>query len=125
MPLGIALPIKYIPRGVAIFNIELWPAKGAQICRSAGTSAVIVSHRGKFSVLKLRSGWKIVVSSNNIATVGAAPSFGRDAIVYKKAGFIRNHGRRPTVRGVAMNAVDHPHGGGRGKTSGGPVQRTP
>ena len=60
-----------------------------------------------------------------MATIGIAPSFSKISLCKKKAGFNRNHGRRPTVRGVAMNAVDHPHGGGRGKTSGGPVQRTP
>lgn len=123
--LGAALPLRSIPDGSLIFNIELWPFKGAQLCRSAGTYAVLVSKRNAFVTLKLRSGWKVVISNDCFATVGVAPNYKHTYRVLRKAGLRVNMGRRPTTRGVAMNAIDHPHGGGRGKTSGGPQPRTP
>lgn len=122
---GYALELKLIPDGAFVFNLELWPTKGAQFCRSAGTFAILLSKRNGFVTLKLRSGWKIVVSDKCYATVGISPNYKQIYNVTRKAGTSRNLGRRPTVRGVAMNAIDHPHGGGRGKTSGGPRPRSP
>lgn len=122
---GNALPLSQILEGAVIFNVELWPTKGAQLCRSAGTYAIVLTKRDGFVTLKLRSGWKVVVSENCFGTLGVAPNYTHVYQVLRKAGLNRNLGRRPTVRGVAMNAIDHPHGGGRGKTSGGPKPRTP
>jgi large subunit ribosomal protein L2 len=122
---GNALPLADINEGAFVFNIELWPTKGAQICRSAGSYAIIVAKRLGFVTLKLRSGWKMVVSNSCCATIGSAPNDSHSYRVLRKAGLRVNLGRRPTVRGVAMNPIDHPHGGGRGKTSGGPKPRTP
>lgn len=122
---GSALPMHNIPIGSQIFNIELYPYKGAQLCRAAGASAILLSRRNNFVTIKLRSGWKMVLSSSCYATVGVASNSKHMYKVLGKAGKIRNLGRRPTVRGVAMNAIDHPHGGGRGKTSGGPRPMTP
>lgn len=123
--LGQALPVKDIVEGAFIFNIELWPSKGAQLCRSAGSYAIIISKRNGFVTIKVRSGWKLVISENCYATIGVAPNYMHIYRVLRKAGVTINRGRRPTVRGVAMNAIDHPHGGGRGKTSGGPRPLTP
>lgn len=122
---GNALPLSQLLEGAVVFNIELWPTKGAQLCRSAGTYAIVLSKRSGFVTLKLRSGWKVVVSDKCFATLGIAPNYTHIYRSLRKAGLSRNLGRRPTVRGVAMNAIDHPHGGGRGKTSGGPRPRTP
>lgn len=95
------------------------------MCRAAGNSAVIINSRQGFTTLKLRSGWKVILSDASFATLGVSPNFGHMYEAICKAGTVRNFGRAPTVRGVAMNAIDHPHGGGRGKTSGGPKPRTP
>lgn len=123
--LGHAFPLKHISDGLLVFNIELWPLKGAQLCRAAGTYGIIVARRNGFVTVKLRSGWKLVLSESCYATVGVAPDYKNIYKVLRKAGLRVNLGRRPTTRGVAMNAIDHPHGGGRGKTSGGPRPRTP
>jgi len=122
---GNSLPLSAMLEGAVIFNVELWPTKGAQLCRAAGTYAIILNKRDGFVTLKLRSGWKIVVSDKCYGTIGIAPNYVHVYRTLRKAGLNRNLGRRPTVRGVAMNAIDHPHGGGRGKTSGGPRPRTP
>lgn len=123
--LGNALQLKNVPEGALVFNVEMWPYKGAQICRAAGTYAVLLSKRNNFVTLKLRSGWKFVVSDQCYATLGVAPNVMHIYKVIRKAGRRVNLGRRPTVRGVAMNPIDHPHGGGRGKTSGGRRPRSP
>ena len=86
---------------------------------------MLIAKRLGFVTLKLRSGWKLVLSSHCYATMGVSPNLKHIYNVYRKAGTLRNLGRKPTVRGVAMNAIDHPHGGGRGKTSGGPRPLTP
>lgn len=123
--LGQAVSLRNIAEGAFIFNVELWPLKGAQLCRAAGSYAIVVSKRDRFVTIKVRSGWKLVLSENCYATVGIAPNYTHIYKVLRKAGVNVNCGRRPTVRGVAMNAIDHPHGGGRGKTSGGPRPLTP
>lgn len=114
-----------VPNGTLVFNCELFPGKGGQICRAAGACAVVLSNFQGFVTLKLRSGWKVLLSSSCMATVGISPNKQHMYRQIFKAGYNRNVGRKPTVRGVAMNAVDHPHGGGRGKTSGGSQLRTP
>ena len=86
---------------------------------------MLIAKRSGFVTLKLRSGWKVVVSEDCYAVLGVAPNYQHTYRVLRKAGLRVNLGRRPTVRGVAMNAIDHPHGGGRGKTSGGPKPRSP
>lgn len=122
---GNACMLKNITEGSFVFNVEIWPLKGGQICRSAGTYAVVIGNRNGFVTLKLRSGWKFVVSERCYATLGVASDISHIYDVIGKAGRRVNLGRRPTVRGVAMNPIDHPHGGGRGKTSGGKRPRSP
>lgn len=114
---GNAKPLSNLKIGTLIFNIELWPLKGAQICRSAGTSALLVGSKKNKSFVKLASGWTIIILSSCFATIGVSPSGNYIFKSKKKAGKNRNLGIRPSVRGVAMNSVDHPHGGGRGKSS--------
>lgn len=86
---------------------------------------MVVSRHKNFVTLKLRSGWNIVISDLCMATIGLSPNYEQTYKVLRKAGLRVNLGRRPTTRGVAMNAIDHPHGGGRGKTSGGRKPRSP
>ncbi len=116
---GNCLPLKNIPIGILVHNVELKPKKGAQLARSAGSFATIVSKdSGKIS-LKLRSGEVRVVESECKATIGVVSNADNKNIKLGKAGRKRWLGFRPKVRGVAKNPVDHPHGGGEGKTSGG------
>jgi large subunit ribosomal protein L2 len=116
---GNALPLEKIPLGTTIHNIELQPGCGAQIARSAGTSAQLMSREGDFANLKMPSGEVRRIRTNCYATIGAVGNGDHENIVSGKAGRKRWLGVRPTVRGVAMNPVDHPMGGGEGRTSGG------
>ena len=116
---GNSLPLAKIPQGTEVHCIEMRPGKGAQIARAAGTTARLVAKDGKFATLSLSSGEmrKILLSCR--ATVGVISNEQHNLQSIGKAGAMRWRGIRPTVRGVAMNPVDHPHGGGEGKTSGG------
>jgi large subunit ribosomal protein L2 len=116
---GNTLPIRNIPVGSTIHCVELKPGKGAQIARSAGTSAQLVAREGSYATLRLRSGEMRKVLSECRATLGEVSNSEHSLRSLGKAGASRWRGIRPTVRGVAMNPVDHPHGGGEGRTSGG------
>lgn len=122
---GNALYIKDIPLGTVIHNIELTPGKGAAIARSAGTYAQLAAKDGKYAVVKLPSGETRMVLQSCIATIGTVSNSDHNLQQLGKAGRKRWIGRRPRTRGVAMNPVDHPMGGGEGKASGGhPRSRT-
>ena len=116
---GNAMPIGKIPEGLLIHNVELKPGKGAQMARSAGSYARIMANEGGMVTLKLPSGELRMISEQCIAAIGTVGNKSHENISIGKAGRARWMGRRPKVRGVAMNPVDHPHGGGEGKTSGG------
>jgi large subunit ribosomal protein L2 len=116
---GNCLPIRNIPVGTQIHCIEIKPGKGAQIARSAGTSAQLVAREGAYSTLRLRSGEMRKIHVDCRATIGEVSNSEHNLRSLGKAGAKRWRGVRPTVRGVAMNPVDHPHGGGEGRTSGG------
>ena len=122
---GNALPIRNIPVGSLIHCVELKPGKGAQIARSAGTSAQLVAREGVYATLRLRSGEMRKVLSECRATLGEVSNSEHSLRQLGKAGASRWRGIRPTVRGVVMNPVDHPHGGGEGRTSGGRHPVTP
>ncbi len=122
---GNALPLKNIPAGTVVHNIELKPGKGAQMARSAGTQAQLVSREGTYALLKLPSGETRRVSVDCMATVGQVGNVDHENANSGKAGRTRWLGKRPHNRGVSMNPVDHPHGGGEGKTSGGRHPVTP
>ncbi len=116
---GNALPLRNIPVGTVVHCIEMKPGKGAQIARAAGTSAQLLAREGDYAQLRLRSGEMRRVHLSCRATVGEAGNPEHGLRKLGKAGAKRWRGIRPTVRGVAMNPVDHPHGGGEGRTSGG------
>lgn len=116
---GNTLPLKNIPTGTIIHNIEMKIGKGGQIARSAGSYAQLVGKDGGYAQLKLRSGELRLVHADCLATIGAVSNQDHQNEKIGKAGRSRWMGIRPTVRGVVMNPVDHPHGGGEGKTSGG------
>ncbi len=116
---GNALPMKNMPAGTFIHNIELTPGKGGQLCRSAGTSAQMTAKTDKYVTVKLPSGEVRLILGNCFATVGATSNPDHFNTKKGKAGRNRWLGRRPKVRGVAMNPIDHPMGGGEGKASGG------
>jgi large subunit ribosomal protein L2 len=122
---GNTLPLKNIPVGTIIHNIELKPQKGAQMVRSAGTYAQLVGRDGGYAQIKLTSGELRMVMDTCLATVGAVSNPDNMNQVLSKAGRKRHLGKRPSVRGVVMNPVDHPHGGGEGKSSGGRHPVTP
>ena len=117
--IGNSLPMKNIPVGTQVHCIEMKPEKGAQIARSAGTSAQIAAIEGEYVTIKLRSGEMRKIFSKCKATIGEVGNSEFNLQSLGKAGAKRWLGVRPTVRGVAMNPIDHPHGGGEGKTSGG------
>ena len=117
--LGNCLPLRNIPVGTTVHCIEMKLGKGAQIARSAGTSAQLVAREGEYATLRLRSGEMRKVRSECRATIGEVGNSEHSLRKLGKAGASRWRGVRPTVRGVAMNPVDHPHGGGEGRTSGG------
>ncbi|MCZ2158562.1 50S ribosomal protein L2 [Bartonella sp. 220] len=116
---GNAMPLGNMPVGTIIHNVEMKPGKGGQIARSAGTYAQLVGRDQGMAILRLNSGEQRLVSSSCFATVGAVSNPDHGNISDGKAGRSRWRGKRPHVRGVAMNPVDHPHGGGEGRTSGG------
>lgn len=116
---GNCLPLQNIPVGTTIHCVELRPNKGAQLARSAGASVQLVAREGEYCLLRLRSGELRKVMSTCRATIGEVSNAEHNLRSLGKAGASRWRGRRPTVRGVAMNPVDHPHGGGEGRTSGG------
>jgi large subunit ribosomal protein L2 len=123
--IGNALPLKNIPPGTVVHNIELKPGKGAQMARSAGAQAQLVSRESEYALLKLPSGEIRRVLVDCMATVGQVGNVEHENVALGKAGKSRWLGRMPHNRGVSMNPVDHPHGGGEGKTSGGRHPVTP
>ncbi len=122
---GNAMPMQNIPVGTIIHNIEMKPGKGAQIARAAGAYAQLVGKDAGYALLRLGSGERRMVRAECMATIGAVSNPDHQNINLGKAGRKRWLGRRPIVRGVAMNPVDHPHGGGEGRTSGGRHPVTP
>ncbi len=116
---GNALPLKNMPAGTVVHNIELKPGKGAQMARSAGAQAQLVSREGGLALLKLPSGEIRRVADDCWATVGQVGNLDHENVSLGKAGRKRWLGKTPHNRGVSMNPVDHPMGGGEGKTSGG------
>jgi len=122
---GNALPLRHIPPGTTIHNIELRPGKGAQMVRSAGGAAQLVAKEGDYALVKLPSGETRKVLQDCMATIGQVGNTDHENITIGKAGRQRWLGWRPHNRGVSMNPVDHPHGGGEGKTSGGRHPVTP
>jgi large subunit ribosomal protein L2 len=116
---GSAMPLRNIPVGTVVHNIEMKPGKGGQIARSAGASVQLVAREGEHATLRLRSGEMRKVPVDCRATIGEVGNAEHSLRSLGKAGASRWRGVRPTVRGVAMNPVDHPHGGGEGRTSGG------
>jgi len=116
---GNCLPLTNIPVGSVVHCVEMKPAKGAQIARSAGASVQLVGKEGIYAILRLKSGEMRKILCECRATIGEVSNLEHNLISYGKAGAMRWRGIRPTVRGVAMNPVDHPHGGGEGKTSAG------
>ena len=113
------MPLQDIPLGTLVHNVEINPGGGSKIARAAGTSVQIASTDGDYSIIKLASGEMRKVHSKAKATIGVLSNADQKNIKVGKAGRNRWLGIRPSVRGVAMNPVDHPHGGGEGKTSGG------
>ena len=122
---GNCLPLRNIPVGSTLHALELKPGKGAQIARSAGTSVQLVAREGAYATLRLRSGEMRKVLAECRASIGVVSNGEHNLRKLGKAGATRWRGVRPTVRGVAMNPVDHPHGGGEGRTSGGRHPVTP
>lgn len=113
--IGNAMPIKYIPAGVAVYNIELEPGKGGQIARGAGNLVQVMGVEGKYAQLKMPSGEIRLIKKDCLCTVGQSSNPDKRHIKLGKAGRMRYLGVKPTVRGTAMNPIDHPHGGGEGK----------
>jgi large subunit ribosomal protein L2 len=122
---GNALPLKNIPAGTVVHNIELKPGKGGQMARSAGAQAQLVSREDQYALLKLPSGEVRRVQVDCVATIGQVGNVEHENVSLGKAGRKRWMGKMPHNRGVSMNPVDHPHGGGEGKTSGGRHPVTP
>jgi large subunit ribosomal protein L2 len=122
---GNAMPMRNIPVGTIIHNVEMKPGKGGQLARSAGTYAQLVGRDAGYALLRLSSGEVRMVRAECMATIGAVSNPDRQNVSIGKAGRNRWLGRRPSVRGVAMNPIDHPHGGGEGRTSGGRHPVTP
>ena len=122
---GNALPLKNIPLGTMVFAVELKVGKGAQMVRSAGAQAQVMAKEGKYVLLRLPSGELRQVLDRCYATVGQVSNTKHSNITLGKAGRSRWLGRRPKVRGTAMNPIDHPHGGGEGRTAGGRHPVTP
>jgi large subunit ribosomal protein L2 len=116
---GNALPLKNIPLGTMIHNIELRKGKGGQMARSAGTAAQLLAKESGYAQIKMPSGETRMVHLECYATIGQVGNLNSENVSLGKAGRKRWLGKRPTVRGVAMNPIDHPHGGGEGRTSGG------
>ena len=123
--LGNALPLRNIPLGSTVHNVEMKPGKGGQLARSAGTSVQVLAKDGQYVTLRLRSGEMRKVHADCKATIGSESNSEHSLRSLGKAGATRWRGVRPTVRGAAMNPVDHPHGGGEGRSSGGRHPVTP
>jgi len=123
--IGNALPLAKIPEGTFVHNLELIPGKGGQLIRSAGASAQIMAKEGEYAQVKMPSGEIRLLRLNCLATIGQVSNPDHANINLGKAGRKRHLGFRPTVRGTAMNPVDHPHGGGRGKSKGHNQPRSP
>jgi large subunit ribosomal protein L2 len=115
---GNALPLRNIPPGTMVHNLELHPGKGGQVVRSAGTAAQLLSKEGEYALVKLPSTEVRKFRLDCVATIGQVGNLEHENITYGKAGRTRWFGKRPSVRGVAMNPVDHPHGGGEGRVKG-------
>lgn len=122
---GNTLPLRNIPVGTIVHNVEMKAGKGGQLARSAGTSVNIMGRDGAYVILKLSSGEVRLIRGECRATVGVLSNPDHQNRSYGKAGRMRWKGKRPVVRGVAMNPIDHPHGGGEGRTSGGRHPVTP
>ena len=122
---GNAMPFSGMPIGTIIHNIEMKPGKGGQIARAAGTYAQFVGRDGGYAQIRLSSGELRMVRQECMATVGAVSNPDNSNQNFGKAGRMRHKGKRPSVRGVVMNPIDHPHGGGEGRTSGGRHPVTP
>ncbi|PQO31468.1 50S ribosomal protein L2 [Blastopirellula marina] len=122
---GNCLPLKNIPAGTTVHNIEMIPGRGGALCRSAGSSATLMACEADWAQLSLPSGEIRRVSSRCRATIGRVSNPDHEKVVLGKAGRKRWLGRRPHVRGTAMNPIDHPHGGGEGRTKGGRHPVTP
>ena len=122
---GNAMPFSGMPIGTIVHNVELKPGKGGQIARSAGTYAQFVGRDGGYAQIRLSSGELRLVRQECMATIGAVSNSDHSNQNLGKAGRNRHKGIRPSVRGVAMNPIDHPHGGGEGRTSGGRHPVTP
>ena len=123
--IGNAMPLKNIPVGTIVHNVEMKPGKGAQIARSAGTFVNLLAKDSGNAIIKTSSGETRLVNENCLATIGSVSNPDQKNIKLGSAGRKRWLGMRPKVRGVAMNPIDHPHGGGEGKTSGGRHPSTP
>lgn len=122
---GNSLPIKSIPVGSIVHNIELKPKAGGQIVRSAGVFAQVMAKEGKYAHIRLPSGEMRLINAECYATIGQVGNTDHSNVNWGKAGRIRHKGFRPHVRGVAMNPIDHPHGGGEGKSGTGGTPVTP
>ena len=116
---GNALPLKNIPLGTMIHNVELRPGSGGQVARGAGSAIQLIAKEGEYATVKMPSGELRQINNACLATIGQVGNLDHEKVAYGKAGRSRWLGKRPHVRGVAMNPVDHPLGGGEGKTSGG------
>jgi len=122
---GNAMALQDMPLGITIHNVELAPGRGGKLVRSAGAAAQLMARDGKYAQVRLASGEMRLVLTSCRATIGQVGNADHENVSIGKAGRARWLGRRPRVRGVAMNPVDHPHGGGEGKTSGGRHPVTP
>ncbi|MDI6757721.1 MAG: 50S ribosomal protein L2 [Endomicrobiia bacterium] len=122
---GNSLPLEKIPVGQILHNVELFPGKGAQLARSAGAMVQLLGKEGELAHLRLTSGEIRMVPVRCRATIGQVGNLDHENVTIGNAGRARHMGRRPTVRGTAMNAVDHPHGGGRGRSKGNNQPRSP
>lgn len=116
---GNAVPLKEIPEGVPIHNIEIMPGRGGKLVRSAGSSAVILSKEGRYAHVQLPSGEVRLIDQNSLATIGQVSNVDHENVIIGKAGRKRWMGRKPHVRGIVMNPVDHPLGGGEGRSKSG------
>jgi large subunit ribosomal protein L2 len=123
--IGNAMPLNQIPIGSKIHNVESHPYAGASLIRAAGTFSKLIKRDEEKATIRLRSKKEIIISSHCLASIGIVSKMDYKNLKGGKAGHSRHSGNRPVVRGVAMNPVDHPHGGGEGKTSGGRVSVTP
>jgi len=122
---GNCLPLEKIPLGTMVHNIELKIGKGGQLCRAAGTAAQLMAKEGQYALVRLPSGEVRKVHVRCRATIGQVGNLEHESVSIGKAGRTRWLGRRPVNRGTSMNPVDHPHGGGEGKTKGGRHPVTP